>query len=241
MDENRKPRPAVIPLERGEKLAGWIYFPFYLVGISFGLSFLFMYLGRDPSNPRNLVYMNLVYGCINVCVLTVCFRRYLRRSLRQLGQFPGRFLTAAAVGTAIYFFGTSAAVYLTELISPGLENINNAAIEEISEYGVPMMTAFSVLLAPIAEELLFRGLIYGSIRPRSRFWAFAASMLAFSALHVLAYVREFPASTLLLCLVQYLPASFGLAWALEHSGSIFAPIAVHMLANAVSMRVLTMQ
>ena len=241
MDENRKPRPEVIPPERGEKIAGWIYFPFFLVGISIGLSYLFLFLGRNPTDPGNLVYMNLLYGVINVCVLTVCFWRYLRKNLRQLGQFPGRFLTAVIVGLAIYFIGTTIITYLTELIDPNLENINNAAIEELAESGVPLMTVFSVLLAPIAEEILFRGLLFSGLRPRSRFWAYVVSILAFSALHVISFVGSAPVLTLALCFVQYLPASFGLAWALEYSGSIYAPIAVHMLANAVSMRVLMMQ
>ena len=135
MEENQKPRPAFILLERGEKLAGWIYFPFYLVLISLGLSFLFMALGRDVTAPRNLLYMNIIYGVINFCVLTLCFRRYLGKSLRQACRFPGRFFAAVGIGFAIYYFGTVLATILIQSIEPGLENINDSALEQIAGHG----------------------------------------------------------------------------------------------------------
>ena len=113
-------------------------------------------------------------------------------------------------------------------------------IEQIAGHGFALMCLFTVLFAPLAEELMFRGLIFGSLRPRSRFLAYAVSMLAFALLHVLGYIGSYPVSTLALCLVQYLPAGFALAWALEFSGSIWASIGVHMLANAFAMLVMAL-
>ena len=235
MEENQKPRPAFILLERGEKLAGWIYFPFYLVLISLGLSFLFMALGRDVTAPRNLLYMNIIYGVINFCVLTLCFRRYLGKSLRQARRFPGRFFAAVGIGFAIYYFGTVLATILIQSIEPGLENINDSALEQIAGHGMILMVLYTVLLVPTVEELMFRGLIFSSLRPRSRALAYLVSMLAFSVMHVLGYVGSYPVRTLALCCLQYLPASFGLAFALEFSGSIWASIGVHTVANLVAM------
>ena len=77
MEENRKPRPAFILLNRGEKIAGWIYLPFYLILISLMVAFVFLFLGRDLTAPKNLLYVNLIYGVINIVVLTICFRKYL--------------------------------------------------------------------------------------------------------------------------------------------------------------------
>ena len=82
---------------------------------------------------------------------------------------------------------------------------------------------------------MFRGLIFTSIRPRSRFLAYLVSMLTFSVMHVLGYIGSYPIGTLGLCFLQYLPASFALAWALEFSGTIWAPICVHTIANLVAM------
>ncbi len=235
MEENRKLRPAFILPDRGEKIAGWIYLPFYIFLLSMVLAVAFMVMGRDVTDPTNLLYMNLIYGVINFCVLTVCFRKYLGKSMRQVGRFPGRFFAAVGIGFAIYYLGTVLMTVLIQLIQPGLENINDAALEGIAEHGMLLMILYTVLLVPTVEELMFRGLIFSSIRPHSRFWAYAVSMLTFSLMHVLSYVGSYPLSSLGLCLLQYLPASFGLAWALEYSGSIWASIAVHTLANAIAM------
>ena len=95
--------------------------------------------------------------------------------------------------------------------------------------------AVALLLVPTVEELMFRGLIFSSIRPRSRFWAYAVSMLVFAVMHVLNYLSSYPIGTLALCFLQYLPAGFALAWALEYSGSIWASICIHTINNAAAM------
>jgi len=41
--------------------------------------------------------------------------------------------------------------------------------------------------------------------------------------------------TLFLCFLQYLPAGFALAFCYRRSGSIFAPILVHMVVNQTGM------
>ena len=235
MEENRKIRPAFILLTRGEKIAGWIYFPFYVLLISVALTVIFMFLGRNVLDPGNLLYLNLIYGGINFCVLVVCFHKYLGKSLRQVKHFPGRFFAAVGIGFAIYYLGTVVMTVLIQFIQPGLENINDSALEGIAKHGMILMIIYTVLLVPTVEELMFRGLIFSSIRPHSRFLAYAVSMVTFSMMHVLSYIGQYPVSTLGLCFIQYLPASFGLAWALEYSGSIWASIGVHTLANLIAM------
>ena len=67
------------------------------------------------------------------------------------------------------------------------------------------MKAVSIFLVPIVEEMLFRGVVFGSIRPRSRLWAYVVSVAAFSVYHVWSFaaaaiswsrlrcIRPFPA------------------------------------------------
>ena len=182
MEENRKPRPAFILLNRGEKIAGWIYLPFYLILISLMVAFVFLFLGRDLTAPKNLLYVNLIYGVINIVVLTICFRKYLGKSFRQARHFPGRFFAAVGIGFAIYWIGNYVVTFLIQIIQPGLENINDNALGEIAGHGMLLMVLYTVLLVPTVEELMFRGLIFSSIRPRSRFWAYAVSMLVFAVM-----------------------------------------------------------
>lgn len=235
MEENRKPRPALILLNRGEKIAGWIYFPFYIFLISVIVAIIFRILGRDLMAPNNLLYMNLIYGAINFVVLAACFHRFLGKSFRQAKHFPGRFFAAVGIGFAIYYLGTVLISSLIQFIQPGLENINDANLAGIAQHGMLLMVLYTVLLVPTVEELMFRGLIFTSIRPHSRFLAYFVSMFAFAVMHVLGYLGSYPVGTLALCFLQYLPAGFALAWAMEYSGSIWASICVHTVVNTVAM------
>lgn len=225
-------RPEIAPMERFEKTAGWVYFPIYLLLLSVLLVSIFAMLGADVESAETQLHMNFVYGAINFLIVGLIFRRYLRKSAQNVKNAPGRFFIAVAVGFAIYFGGTLAMESLTEWLSPGIENVNDAALGTLSDFGSAEFAVYTVLLAPLAEECLFRGLIFGTVR--RRFWAYFISILVFSAVHVMGYLSLYPAYTLFLCFLQYLPASFGLAWALEYSGSIWADVSVHVLANAMA-------
>lgn len=234
-----KPRPAIILLEPREKLAGWIYLPIYvlllplLLGILLGLAVVFLRLPLDEEAMT--IHLNTAYGAVNFFFALIFFRRYLLRSARQLRHFPGRFFIALFAGFAIYYFGTAIMTIITQIIAPGMENINDSTIESMVRVNTLEMLIFTVVLVPLAEETLFRGLIFTTLRPHSRFAAYAVTILAFSAVHVIGYIGSYPWQMLFLSFIQYLPASFALAWALEYSGSIWASIGIHTLANAMAM------
>ncbi|HXD00084.1 MAG TPA: type II CAAX endopeptidase family protein, partial [Verrucomicrobiae bacterium] len=84
---------------------------------------------------------------------------------------------------------------------------------------------FSIFIAPVAEEILFRGILYPAIKqfgfPRSALWGTA---VLFAAIHV-----NLPIFLPLLAL--------GLALALlyEATNNLLAPIAAHGLFNAVNI------
>ena len=238
MPESTKPRPALILLEPYEKIVGWIYLPLFFLGLPMLVTIAAMLLHINVLSVRVQVLLNAGLELFSFVLLAVCFHRYLGRCFRQTRSFPGRYFVGLVVGIVIYYFGTALMSFLTQLIEPGLENINNATIEDMAGANVPVMLVYTILLAPLVEELLFRGLIFTSLRPRSRFWAYFISMAAFSLIHVMGYVGQYPLLTLALCFVQYLPASFALAWAMEYSGSIWASITVHMIANTIAMAVM---
>ena len=238
MPETAKPRPALILLERYEKIIGWIYLPLFFLVLPTALTVAAMWLHINIFSTRVQLYLSIGLELFSFLVLAVCFHRYLGKSFRQARVFPGRFVIAVVLGVVIYYFGTALMSFLTQLIEPGLENINNNTIEAMADSNTALMIVYTVLLAPLVEELLFRGLIFTCLRPHSRFLAYAVSMAAFCLVHVVSYVGQYPLHTLALCFVQYLPASFALAWALEYSGSIWSSITIHMIANSFAMAVM---
>ena len=234
-----EPRPAVILLEPREKLAGWIYLPFYvlllplLMGVIAG--FVFVLLGRTPEEQTLTIHLNFAYGVVNFCFAGFFFRHYLVKSAQQIPQFTSRFLTALLGGFGMYLLGNFVMGSLTQMISPGMENINDAAIGAMAGVGALEMLIYTIVLVPLAEETIFRGLIFTTLRSHSRVAAYAVTVVAFSAIHVLGYIGTAPALSIILSFIQYIPASFALVWALEYSGSIWASIGIHTIANAFSM------
>ncbi len=81
-----------------------------------------------------------------------------------------------------------------------------------------------VLLAPLCEELFFRGLIFRGLRGFWRFWpALLASGLLFGVFHQSLAV-----------LVPFSLIGMLFAWANEESGSLWTSIGAHAVVNGVS-------
>jgi len=83
----------------------------------------------------------------------------------------------------------------------------------------------AVLLAPLVEELLFRGVVFTALlQYLPRFWAFALSSLFFGLVHFNA-VSLLPLSIL--------AALF--AWSYEKTGNLWVPILAHSLFNVINL------
>jgi membrane protease YdiL (CAAX protease family) len=89
-----------------------------------------------------------------------------------------------------------------------------------------------IVVAPVCEEIFFRGFLYRVLRLRMSFWLAAlidgllfgivhASSTSFAALPILAFLG------LVFC------------WVYERTGTLFAPIAMHVLNNTISYGVAT--
>jgi hypothetical protein len=85
-------------------------------------------------------------------------------------------------------------------------------------------------LAPISEELFFRGFLFGGLRGKLSFWPAALiSGAFFGSIHLLGGSWE---------VIPPL-AVFGilLAWLYERTGSIGPPILMHALQNGIAFTI----
>jgi membrane protease YdiL (CAAX protease family) len=111
----------------------------------------------------------------------------------------------------------------------GFEPPKEPIHELIFEEDRPQVLALTVLLAcvvgPVAEELFFRHVLYGAIR---RYLSRTLAMLASGALFSLTHTNlvGFLPITILGCLLANL---------YDRTGSIAAPVAVHMAHNTILM------
>ena len=216
-------------LTNAQIVAGWLYLPFYAALPSWGLDYGAAFLGL-PLTPMQL---NTCWFALNAIFVWIIFHNFLLRSFRNIRFWD--LVQAAILGFVFYYAGTLALRYLIGLLQLQIVSYNDQTVQSLAVENYWITVICSVVIAPIVEETLVRGLIFGSIRPKSRIAAYAASILFFSLMHVWGYISSEGLAPVLLAAVQYIPASIALAWTYEKANTILAPIAVHMAINAIAM------
>ena len=136
----------------------------------------------------------------------------------------------------VALYGLNELVYrLTHILVDNQVNLNDSTISARFDDAPHVTLLIVVLLAPFVEEVLFRGLVFGNLKGKSRAVAYAVSCMLFALLHVWQFVVAHQDLTYFLVMVQYLAPGLVLAWAYEHTGTLWTSIAVHALANALGV------
>ncbi len=146
----------------------------------------------------------------------------------------GHAVLVALVATAVAIGGSMVLGVVLELLGAPVAE-QQTIVEIVADWhaGTDRTTMIvlgvsAVVLAPIAEECLFRGLLFARLREASgRPIAYVVSAIGFAAIH------GNPAG-----LPIYLWLGVVFALSLERSGRLAAPIAVHMGNNAFAFAVL---
>jgi membrane protease YdiL (CAAX protease family) len=89
--------------------------------------------------------------------------------------------------------------------------------------GLALALVLGAVVAPITEEIFFRGFLFRGLRKYYPFWfSSGLSALAFAAVHLV------PGAIVTIGAMGFL-----LAWLRERSGSIWPSIAMHMINNVI--------
>ena len=227
-------RSAPVRLSRAQTIAGWCYLPFYLVLLNVLLVAVF----RRLKIPITELQLNLVYFGLNLLAVLLIFRDFLRQSF--FGGSFSNYLETIILGFVFYYAGTWAVRALLDKLTGGVTIYNNETVADLVSQSRWVMIAVTVILAPIIEETLLRGLVFGSIWPASRPMAYLMSILIFTCMHNWQYLGAYPLGSVLLSCIPYLPASAVLCWTYERGGTIWAPITLHALINAMSVGLLAL-
>ena len=233
-----KLRKLNIPFEnqmtRTQTVCGWVYLFVHVAVLPLLLGLLLSVL----PEPVDDATANLIYYLIGIVFcLTVMFP-FLRRGFDRLVENFRLCLLAIVMGLLIDYALSAAATLVLMLLDAAVENPNNALIMDMTERSGGMIMAVGIFLVPIVEETLFRGVVFASIRARSRVWAYVVSVAAFSVYHVWQFAVVSGDPKMLLYALQYIPVSVALAWIYERSGCIWANIFFHMGFKALSFYVL---
>lgn len=207
-------------MPRGARIAGWVYFPIHVAVLPLTIGVLLMaVLGKLPSD----VTCNVWYYLIGLVFTLAVMWRFLHRSYDTMA---GSILRC--IGMMLAAYGIDVLLSLVLQLGTGLIGElpvpNNDAVTGLAKVDYKRMIAVAVLMAPLVEECLFRGVVFGTIRPHSRFWAYAVSIALFSLYHVWQYVVMYGDPKLLLSALAYVPVSAALTFCYEQTRSIWPPV-----------------
>ena len=219
-----------ISTTRRETLLGWFYFFIYLFILPTVIDLARSLLGLTLSRSA----LNIVYDIINfVCIIGI-FHTFLWASVKAAWVTWKKCLRSTLQGFGIYYAGTLLVeVIIAPWVGPWFSNVNDETVIALSQEHTGLFIFCSVLLVPIVEETLFRGLAFQGLYRKNPLFALLFSVLLFAAIHLLSYIGRVDWKTLLICFVQYLPAGLALAGAYVMSDTIVTPILMHITVNLI--------
>lgn len=211
--------------------------------INFGVIYLFIQLlvlpqllswgNRLMSNPLSLAQVNFLFFAVNFLVITVVFRRFLWENFKILLESPWHVLRFAFLGLLLYWIASFLIGFLIIGIAPDFVNANDQSIAQMHQENYLLISVGTVLLVPVAEEMLFRGIVFGSVYQKKPVLAYILSTVLFSVIHLLGYIGTYTPVQFLLGFLQYVPAGLCLAWSYAEADSIWAPILIHIAVNQI--------
>lgn len=186
-------------------------------------------LGHKPSGNHLTTFGNLwVQVATEVGFLGVSMAVAAMRGGADLRQIFGRLGVRAFRPSALKWMGAAIGLYLLFIALYG-SLIVQPHQEDIAEAlgPLPAQILLIAVIAPISEEVCFRGMLYGGLREKlPRLAAALITGLIFGGLHALTGVSAVPPLMVfgfLLCLLY------------EKTGSIVPGILLHMLNNSVAL------
>ena len=219
----------------GEQIAGTVFFVIYLLVLPFAAAPLFRLAGHLLDTVITGAMQTAICYYVLFAVTILIFHGFLALTSRRLMENLGESLKTLAMGL-VALYGLNELVYrLSGLFLTSRTNLNNGTVTVHLDNAPHMTLVIVLLLAPFVEEVLFRGLVFGNLRYKSRGLAYLVSCLLFALLHVWQFAVGNQDLTYFLLMVQYLVPGLVLAWAFDHSGTLWTSVGLHVLANALSV------
>ncbi len=215
-----------------QKIVGWIMIAMHL----FFLPEL-VTLSCDLLNiPLNNYTLNIADFVIAWVLVVALFFGFLKANIKTFGRSVKKSFLGIAAGFIVYFaLNTAVNIIITALAPADFSNANEAALDAMAEHYQWALLFCTVVLVPLTEEVLYRGVLHQIIYQRNRILAYVISAFVFALIHIIGYIGYTDGYSLFLAFHQYLPAGIALALAYELSDSIWAPILIHSTINFIAM------
>ena len=180
------------------------------------------------------IWLNFVVDLITALVAVIILRKFIKR---QWKDFMNNKLSIIVAGCFLGFFlnicANAIGSSIVKLFVDQSSSVNQQQVESLTKSIPAIMFFVTGFLAPIGEELIFRGVVFTGLRKYNRFLAYAVS----GFIHVMNLV--FAGN--IFEMVQMIPYAFSglvFAYIYESTDNIWASILTHMTNNIFALLVI---
>jgi len=175
-----------------------------------------------------------IYSIIMLIVSIYFTKDMLWRSINELAENPGRVFKVIISTLPMMLLGSIVLNYLITTFTGQTEAQNQTEIIGLFEQAPYLIIIQALLYAPIVEEIMFRGLVFGGLSKKSMTFAIIVSSSLFGLAHVYNSILSGNFADL-----WFFPTYALLGYFLNHayikSGSIVSSMALHFLNNAIGL------
>ena len=222
-----------IKLKTREKIFGCIFLPvhIFLLPIVLGLMGDWLYAKGIISSFYQL---NTVWYIISFIAVFLIFHDYLKSSFEYLLSNKGAAVKAVLLGFILKYVLD---LFIYILLGASLGQTSVAYEEEAVQFTREMLNitiACCVLLQPLAEETLFRGLVFSWIGEKRRTLSYILSALLFILCQTWQYLLlDISVTDFVVLVASLVPSTVAFTWAYEKSGTIWASVFLRMISGAI--------
>ena len=214
------------PLD-GEKTAGLLFRIIAAVFSAYILQLMVFYWW--PAHKAGLKIYLLINGSLEIAMaglIILALPRYFFAAILKTRQVLTSLAAYCAMLPAVMVFGLLNELLVEKLGLPSGANPAIGLTLMLKPGGTLFILLLQVaLIGPVAEELLFRGVIFKALKNRLSFaWAAGLSSLLFACLH--GSFND---------LLPIFAVGMFLAWIYQKTQNITAPIAAHCLFNSLNI------
>ena len=215
-----------------------VYIVAFLVA---GLATLPILLLMEPETDLTNIVLNAAGALVILGVLLLWLSKYHKGWLGVI-RLPERGTWGREIGSGVLFgLGLYPVIvivvgglltYLLQTISGERVEAPEQVGEHLPAIGIALTIVYAVVIAPIGEELFFRGVLFRALRDRHGFWVGAVgSAVGFGLIH---FIPGSAIDAALLMIVMFF-TGLALCFIYERRRTIIAPIAAHVTFNVIGI------
>ena len=223
-----------------------LYIPMNRKEQNMGLIWLGLMLASVLLFPvRTSALREFLFWGGNAAAVVIIFRSFLRSSLQvPLTPFPTvlkfallgyilAFLANLLTNDLLFYFFPHYFFY--NETGPHFIHVCKESLRAFASENFAFTAAAMILFIPAVEEMLYRGLIFGTLVQKNLLLAYLISTVLYCLVLIRPILGQASADYIILSFIQYIPIHLMFCWIYTRTETILTPVLAHMAMNAVSI------